>query len=239
MKLIVCKLISVLMLLFAYSHAANAGIAYATMGFSWPYAIGSGTTDSDYEMGGIHTGYATVTVRSPSGRSAVNAGNNIGSVTVYTYLNLSGESGYFTSTNEAREFCPVVGVSFSDGNPSQGTSIPPYVYVSSVSFSPTSMHVSNGTSTFTVTVGKSNTCTASSANIQANFSSANSQMSFTRPNPNYGDETFVNSIAQKSFTVTTSLDNHASGSIQGDGLVNSAGTCAFQGGVKNAVVLVQ
>ncbi len=84
-----------LMFSAAGGRALHATVVYVSMSQSYPQMVGSGTTDSEYVMQGIHTAYATVTVYSPT-RQVTNVTSALNRTTTYTYLDMNGEDGYFS-----------------------------------------------------------------------------------------------------------------------------------------------
>jgi hypothetical protein len=217
----------------------KAGTVYVDIAENWPYMVGVGITSSDYAMSGTHTAYATVTVTSPSGRSATNTGSEIGSVTVYTYLSLGDEDGNFTAANEGREYCPVVGVSFSDGTQYTGTAIPPYMYVSGASVTPASLRRQGDDSgRFRVEAAKSPNCTASSVDLAVIIFPNPSDLQVDRPAQDHVLASFVYNAASATFSFGTMNTNTKPGTIRLDGIINNPG-CDLKGIQKSASVTVQ
>jgi hypothetical protein len=98
---------------FSIMSAALAGNAaaqtsvYVNAYLSWPNVVATGTTDTHYAMAGQHTAYATVTARSPSGRSATVTGFQANLVSAISILPVNAEDGTYTATNEGKEWCPI------------------------------------------------------------------------------------------------------------------------------------
>lgn len=233
-------LLWIVSILFCSGYMATAGTAYADIAESWPYVIGVGVTDSDYAMANSHTAYATVTVASPSGRSVTSSGNALGSVTVFAYINLAGESGTFSVLNDAREFCPAVGVSFSDGQASTATVIDPYVYVDKVTFSPPGVQRADSLSNFSVAVVRSTTCTSATVSVFAGAYSMTPQLVISYPEPHTGSGTFSPlGSATVVFRIGSAASNTTGGTITASGGIDSAGTCKMNGSPKSAELTVQ
>lgn len=229
----------VLILLCLCGQILKAGTAYSDIAESWPNVIGIGVTDSDYAMANSHTTYATVTITSPSGRTITNTGSNLGSVTVYAYLDLAGESGTYSVINVAREFCPAVGVSFSDGQSGTATVIAAFVWVDSVTFAPSVVARKNGKSEFKVVVAKSSTCGAGSVELDANIYPLTTDLKMLPVDPNHGSKSFVERLATFSFKVETAAENETGGSIQGSAAITAAGVCGDKAGPKSTQLSVQ
>ncbi|MGJ5818870.1 hypothetical protein [Paludibaculum fermentans] len=217
----------------------KAGTAYSDIAESWPNVIGIGVTDSDYEMANSHTAYATVTITSPSGRTITSTGSNLGSVTVYAYLDLAGESGTYSVLNVAREFCPAVGVSFSDGQSGTATVITAFVWIDSVTFTPSVVAQKNGKSEFKAVVARSSTCGAASVDIDANIYPLTTNLKMLPVDPNHLSKPFTDRLATFIFKVETAAENETGGSIQGSAAITAAGVCGDKSGPKSTQLTVQ
>jgi hypothetical protein len=201
-------------------RALHATVVYVSMSQSYPQMIGSGTTDSEYVMQGIHTAYATVTVYGPNGRQATNVTSYANRTTTYTYLDMAGDDGYFSVSNVAREYCPAVMVTYSDGTQSTGTNVSPYVYMSSASWTKNPIQKQLGDSKLKVVAGKSPSCNATSISLYPNIYANTPGLLFhytTVP----AEATFEARTATAEFSVSTDSGNPTGGTLHGDGGINS------------------
>ncbi len=219
--------------LVVFSRPALAGSAYVSFAGWWPDIIGVGVTDSDYAMNNSHTAYATVTVTSPSGRTATNTGSDLGSVTVYTYLPLLGEDGYISARNVSEEYCPAVGRTFpNDPPPETGGNIDPYVFLSSVTAAPAEIERSGGDggkSTIVVSAGKSPDCPMSSVSLAVSLHQVPSELKWIPPTATQVPVAFIGNTANQGFIVATSELNTTPGTIFADGMIYGATSCNLMG----------
>lgn len=203
---------------------------YADTTVSGTYVVGIGTTDTNYAMSGQHTAYATVTVTSPTNRTSTTVGSALNRVTAYDYLPMLPDDGVFSILNVAKEWCPAVHVFIFDGNASDTNTISPYVYLSSVSWSKSSIGRKLDVADLIITAGKSNGCHDTTVSLQANFSSATPGLLFA-PATGQTEASFTGNTAVGRITTGTTDDNPTAGNIQGDGLLTGLPTCAKEGGL--------
>jgi hypothetical protein len=214
---------------------------YRSFSMSWPWGVGTGITDTNYAMNGQHTAYVTVTVKSPSGRSATNSASALNRVTQSAYIDLSGEDGWFGVWNEAKEWCPVAHMFYyyhdlgGGGGP-----VDPYVYISSVSADPPSIARRSETSAVSVVAGKSSSCRDGSVSLQVNTHGSPGDLQFQPPSPNPTDAAFLPGTytARATFNVMSGALNNTAGTISVDGLINSSG-CVKDGGSKSTTISVR
>lgn len=103
--------------IFTISAAAQT-IVYVDVAVDYPNVVATGTTDTNYAMAGRHTAYATVTVRSPSGRLSTVTVFHGDAVTGSTLLSISNEYGNWLATNHGTEYCPLGNVTYDRGTTS-------------------------------------------------------------------------------------------------------------------------
>jgi hypothetical protein len=184
---------------------------------------GVAITDCQYAMGGSHTAYATVTVTSPSVRTAANSAQQLNYVSVYAWLPIIPEDGTFTVTNYARVWCPYANAfilaQLTSGTPTQ---ILPYIFLSSVAWSPASIGMhggTGGTATLTVTVTRSPGCQMTKVDVAESIYPAPSDMMLDLPPSTKATPNFSGTYASQGFVVSTDANNLKTGSIHGDGMI--------------------
>ncbi len=214
---------------FMASGQLKAGAAYATAYQSESYAVGVGVTDSAYAMGGAHTAYTTVTIRSPSGRSATGGSSEANIATSYAYLDLLTEDGPYTATNVAMEYCPYAGY-FSDGEVEQTTTIRPFVQLVNTSITDSPMGKVEGHAPFTVTVAMSSACVGSVV-VNAVITYPNGMGIHLRANPPDGDGIYHGDTASAlrtlaggqswnfGYTIETTINNTQAGDSTATGYI--------------------
>ncbi len=84
-------------------------------------------TDTNYAMAGNHTAYATLTLRSPTGRSQTLTAFQAPYVTVQLIMPIDIDDGYWIATNEPSEWCPVGNVYYYYPQEAEGRTVNPFV----------------------------------------------------------------------------------------------------------------
>lgn len=213
------RLITTVLWLFvaaALSQPCRATYVYIDAYRSGLTMVGTGTTDTNYVMGGQHTAYAKVTVISPSNRSLSNQMSAANRVTTWVYLPLDGEDGLFTAKNEAKEWCPVVRTFFNAALVTDTLEVPAFTYMVSATWSQLSIPVKSGSADLILMAMKSHNCSATQIQLQATFASGDQGLGF-EPRGVLGSPSYVGYVATQRFTVATTNGNSVSGSISGVG----------------------
>ncbi len=108
-------------------------------------------TDTEYEMDGTHTAYATAKIVSPSGRTAQSTDVQQNEAIAEVTLPLNGEAGTFMAYNwQPQEYCPRFERLFQRDTGQQPVNVSPYVQLVRTELSESTIPVRNGETTFRV-----------------------------------------------------------------------------------------
>jgi hypothetical protein len=239
--------------LIATTMFVVAGVSAQTMPYSLAYVYTSATVTSDGRVTATtvsntngtsgHTTAAVVWLYSPDGRYAGDYGGWYALSQATSYLPLCTASAcydgnYQSTSSGTNEYCPIAGQNVTPAEAQDTETVSPFVYLSSVSWSRTSLGRTSSYANFTVTAGKSNNCTATSISLQQNVSSPTPGLKYVADVQNVKSATFSGSQANVSFTNGTAQDNPTSGTIQADGLIASQPCTAQNPLVKSATIHV-
>lgn len=134
---------------------------YSSVNAGSVYAYGSYTTDASY-MSGLHQAYVKVTLRTPSGRTATNtAGWGVSNATASVQLDSNREDGTFTTTGEHKEYCNILRITWTLAATQAQEVELPWVQLLDSSQQKNSLRYNGDSSTHTITVGTSNSCSGS------------------------------------------------------------------------------
>ncbi len=221
-----CLILSIIVL---SAWPVSATILYASSTRSGANVVGTGTTDTQYAMQGSHTAYVTVTVTSPSGRSAMNSWHAYNSLTIYVSLPIFPDDGLFTVQNFGQEYCPAVGrIILAQLTQGGGTNIPGYLWLSTVYWDPGQITMKggpNGTSKLTVSISKTLHCDMTSVNVGYNVHAITEGLVLVPPLVGERPASFSNGTATQAFAIETDGNNTKAGTVHGDGYIPNGTSC--------------
>ncbi len=119
-------------------------------------------TDAEYEMGGIHTAYATAKIVSPSGRTAEHTEWAENWINAQVTLDIGSEDGTFIGYNwQPKEWCPINQRFYYPAECQASQSLAKWVAIFGTSATPSTIGLKSSQGTFRVTVQTSTTCSGS------------------------------------------------------------------------------
>lgn len=230
----------------AMLYLSAAAPAAAQMPYSLAYVYTSMAETGDGRMSATvvantygssgHTAAASVMLQRPDGHwvSANMYHDYMSQAT--TYVDLCSGSAcwdglYFASSQGTSEYCPIANQYMEPVQSQQDNQVQPFVRNQSVSFNPTSIARTGGTTTFRITVIKSLNCAATGVTVQMDLSS------MTAPAPSYSYLPTMNgqaaafggvSTASASWEIRSSDTNQHPGTVAGTGSIISS-SCRVDG----------
>jgi hypothetical protein len=113
--------------------AAQYASYYVMIGDDGDSVIAAAVTDTNYTMGGQHVAYATLRLRSPTGRLQERTAFQAPSVVVTDMMYIGTEDGEYLAENWPAEWCPIGSIWFYYGLTQQRRQIKPFVRLKDLS----------------------------------------------------------------------------------------------------------
>lgn len=221
----------------------QVGWVYATSSLDSTNMIVSAMTAADTGGTSGHTVSAVVKMNTPDGRVSYGTSGWAYHTEAYTTASLCSAGScygglYQVTSYETKEYCPITDSYVMAWEQYGDDLVSPFVYVSTVAWSPSTANKVNGSSVFTVNVGKSHDCTATSVVIQMNTFPPTGLDYLLNPTGTQSIS-FTGDTTQGSWKFTTSANNTVTGTVSTDGLIISSACTVNAPNPKNATLSVQ
>ncbi len=224
-------------LLAAFATAAVPARAqystyYVTMAVDGPDMVVEGITDTNYYMGGIHTAYATVRVRRPTGAESVLSAFESPRVRTIIRVPIDDDDGLWSATNEAWDWCPIGLVSTWFGLAYAEQEVPSFVKLVRAQFTPSTIYRSNAQTTLGVDLVTSRNCNGTVWVTATLSRPPNMDVTINDGFPTATDEIAMTSGDSKTiaFVVKTGGNNTITGRVAATTYISSKpSTCEIKG----------